>query len=333
LNNADVLLVNDDPNGQFQNYYLSALDSLGVTAYVWRQQSGFAPLSLMSRFKRNALIWYTGNAAGANVLTLAERDSIAAYLDRNGRIFLAGQNIAESLNGTSFLADRLHVAFVQNLNDFFLHGVQSDPVGRGLGTIVNAGATGANNQTSRDVLQPDGMAKACVVYDTTTGVVAGVRIENPANRSRVVFLGFGFEAIAEPRAGFATRAQVMRNVLNWLEGVTAIAEAAGAAENLPAQFHLSASYPNPFRVSFNAREAVIRYELPASRSVGRVILKIYDVMGREVKTLVDAPYQPGEFVTGWDGRNTAGDQVVSGVYFYQLKAGPFRQVQKLVFER
>ena len=334
LEPADVLLVNDDPNGDFQNYYLSALDSLRVTAFLWtQQQRGLAPVSLMSRFKRNTLIWYTGNAASANVLAPAERDSIAAYLDRGGRIFLTGQNIAESLNGTSFLANRLHVAFVQNLNDFLLHGVQNDPVGKGLTSILTAGATGANNQTSRDVLQPDGMAQACVVYDTTTGVVAGVRIEDPGNRSRLVFWGFGFEAIARPRQEFATREQVMRNVLNWLEGVTAVDERTARAETIPSAFHLSASFPNPFRVSANAKQVVIHYQLPLRPEAERVMLRIFDVLGREMVTLVDKPYQPGDFVARWDGRDEKGNLLGSGVYFYQLEAGSFRQVQKLVYVR
>jgi hypothetical protein len=195
LSVADVLLVNDDPDGGFADFYTSALSGLNLKDYVWVQKDrGVAKASAMLRFNKNLLIWYTGNATG-QTLTPAEQDSIAAYLDRGGRVFLTGQNIAEGLQGSAFLQDRLHLSFVRNIDDPLVHGVQSDPVGRGLGNILTAGFGGANNQNSRDLLQPDNVAKVSIVYDTTAGTVAGVRVENSVNGSKLVFFGFGFEAI------------------------------------------------------------------------------------------------------------------------------------------
>jgi hypothetical protein len=183
------------------------------------------------------------------------------------------------------------------------------------------------------VLQPDAIAKTCVVYDTLSGAAAGVRVENAGNGSRLVFFGFGFEAInAAP--GFARRENVMRNVLNWLEGTTAVDAPAGSSENLPAQFYLSASFPNPFSVSARAPETVIHYQVPASRSAARVTLKIYDVMGREVTTLVNEETQPpGFYRMAWNGRDQKGHLVRNGIYFYQLQSGNFHAVRKMVVVR
>lgn len=73
-------------------------------------------------------------------------------------------------------------------------------------------------------------------------------------------------------------------------------------------FSLSQNYPNPFNPS-----TVISYEVPAP---GRVVLRVYDVLGREVATLVDGMQQPGRHAVTWNAAGCA-----SGVYFYRLEAG------------
>jgi len=332
---ADVLLVNDDPGGAFANYYTSALDSLGLKAYVWTQRDrGVAKTSALALFKKNLLIWYTGNTTG-QTLSPAERDSLVAYLDHGGRLFLTGQNIAEGLQGTAFLRDRLHVSFVRNINDALCHGVQTDVIGRGLKNIATAGARGANNQTSRDLLQPDSVASVSIVYDTTQGTVAGVRVEDPANHSKLVFFGFGFEAVNPgqfPRPGFVGRVEVMRNVVAYLTGTAVYVQQGGSSSpSTPRTYRLSQNYPNPFNA-----ETVISYQwsvVSDQSAEKRVTLKIYDVLGREVRTLVDELQVPGEYRVTWDGRNNRGEAVASGVYFYQLKAGDFSQVRKMAYVR
>ncbi len=62
-------------------------------------------------------------------------------------------------------------------------------------------------------------------------------------------------------------------------------------------------------------------------------LSIYNTLGQKVRTLVSG-YQPmGSYVRSWDGRDDQGRTVASGIYLYQLAAGSFRQVKKLVLVR
>lgn len=327
---AQVLLVNDDPQAAYGNYYLDALRALNVTAYPWsRRERGAVPVSAMSKFQSNVILWFTGDATGGEVLNAAERDSISAHLNRGGKIFLSGQNIAESLQGTAFQRDRLHVSFLNNTPDFTLHGTPGDPIGNGLNSIITAGSGAANNQNSRDVLQPEALANACVVYDLNTQLVAGVRVENATNKSRLVLLGFGLEAVVN-RAGFASRENILLNAINWLNGTTAV-DNDPTPNHLPVAFHLSASYPNPFQLS--ARETIVRYDLPAQLVTQHVTLKVYDNLGREVATLVDKAYIPGAFTASWNGHTSTGERVKSGVYFYKLQAGAMQQVRKVVVVR
>ena len=91
---------------------------------------------------------------------------------------------------------------------------------------------------------------------------------------------------------------------------------------IPESFGLSQNYPNPFNP-----ETVIEYQLPAA---GRVSLKIYDMMGREVRTLVQGEQPAGYHRVQWDGRDQDGKKLNSGVYLYRIEAGSFSQTRKVV---
>lgn len=89
---------------------------------------------------------------------------------------------------------------------------------------------------------------------------------------------------------------------------------------LPGRHALSANYPNPFNPSTE-----IRYSLA---SAGAVSLRIYDLLGREVETLIEGMMQAGEHSAAWDAR-----QVPSGVYFYRLSADGFVETKKMLLLR
>ncbi len=86
---------------------------------------------------------------------------------------------------------------------------------------------------------------------------------------------------------------------------------------LPMEFKLGQNYPNPFNPA-----TTMCYQLPRT---GHVSLTVYDVLGREVAILVNEVKQPGVYTVRWDA---AGQP--SGVYFYQLRAGNYIQVKRLV---
>ncbi len=92
--------------------------------------------------------------------------------------------------------------------------------------------------------------------------------------------------------------------------------------SLPIEFTLSQNYPNPFNPSTR-----ISYELPGRLSVS---LKIYDVNGRLVRILVNEQQNAGEKIVQWDGKDQLGKIVTSGIYFYKLEAGPFKQIKQMV---
>jgi hypothetical protein len=89
---------------------------------------------------------------------------------------------------------------------------------------------------------------------------------------------------------------------------------------------LSQNSPNPFYSS-----TVIRYTLTEKVQTS---LRIYDVSGRVVRTLIDDEVErPGFYKIDWDGKGDKGEELSSGIYFYRLEAGDFRQTKKLIFVR
>ncbi len=92
---------------------------------------------------------------------------------------------------------------------------------------------------------------------------------------------------------------------------------------LPQQFDLQQNYPNPFNP-----ETTIKYQLSQS---GEVTLKVFNVLGQQVRTLVSKPQQAGSYTVTWDGRDDFGRPVASGIYIYRIKAGDqFRMSKRML---
>ncbi len=91
---------------------------------------------------------------------------------------------------------------------------------------------------------------------------------------------------------------------------------------IPTNYDLAQNYPNPFNPS-----TIISYSLPTSSNVRLVI---YDLLGREVKTLINNEQNAGNYKVQWNGDNNFGSKVSSGTYIYTIRTGDFYQARKMV---
>ncbi len=91
------------------------------------------------------------------------------------------------------------------------------------------------------------------------------------------------------------------------------------SSNIPKGFSLSQNYPNPFNPS-----TWIKYEIP-DYGGHKVELKVYDVMGKEIATLVDNQQSPGTYEVEWNA-----DNYPSGIYFYRLSTGTYTDAKKML---
>ena len=104
--------------------------------------------------------------------------------------------------------------------------------------------------------------------------------------------------------------------------VTAVEEVVGAG---PQQFALDQNYPNPFNSG-----TVIRFAVPTS---GEAELAVYNLAGQKVVNLEQGLREAGSYTLRWDGRNGAGRELASGVYFYRLRAEDRVETRKLLLLR
>jgi hypothetical protein len=105
-----------------------------------------------------------------------------------------------------------------------------------------------------------------------------------------------------------------------------------SSNSLPTEFSLLQNYPNPFNPS-----TIIQYEIPYQvRNDSRLVtLKVYDVLGNEVATLVNEEKQPGTYEVEFSAKGGSASggnaySLPSGIYFYQLKAGDYIETKKMV---
>jgi len=98
-------------------------------------------------------------------------------------------------------------------------------------------------------------------------------------------------------------------------GITDVPEE--KSNSVPTEFDLSQNYPNPFNPS-----TTISYAIPTD---GFVSLKIYDMLGKEVATLINEEKPAGDYTISFNANNLA-----SGMYIYKISSGPFNQTKKMI---
>jgi photosystem II stability/assembly factor-like uncharacterized protein len=97
---------------------------------------------------------------------------------------------------------------------------------------------------------------------------------------------------------------------------------------IPSTFSLSQNYPNPFNPSTKIRYTIAPPNLPRGEALEKVTLKMFDLLGKEVATLVNEVKQPGIYEVAFDA-----SELASAVYYYRLQAGDFTQTRKMILLR
>jgi hypothetical protein len=310
----DILLVDDDDGDIFETWYEEALTATAGN-YMWGRWDAHADSLDAAYFTGlDAVIWFTGNIfQDGHTISAADQEMLSAFLDNGGKLFLSGQGIGFDIRLDPFFSDYLHAHYDRNYpTGVNVSGVTDDPISDGMSFSLSGG-DGASNQTRQAAISPaDANSTVFLEYDSSA-FHAGLR--TVANNFRIVYLGFGFEAVNSA----AARTALMQNSLDWLFGIEAADD--GRTLLIPAKFALGYNYPNPFNP-----ETVIPYALPAR---SEITLRVFDMLGREVAVLATGMQEAGYHSAVWNAADFS-----SGVYFYRLEATSgtqsFRDTNKLV---
>lgn len=125
--------------------------------------------------------------------------------------------------------------------------------------------------------------------------------------------------------GGASKGTIYLDDLRVARVVTGVDDQGQLTDRLPNTFQLFQNYPNPFNPETN-----ISYQLPEP---GHVLLRIFNVTGQTVKTLINESQAVGSYTLSWNGLDDRGLPVASGVYFCHLQVGRFAQSRKMTLVR
>lgn len=93
-------------------------------------------------------------------------------------------------------------------------------------------------------------------------------------------------------------------------------------KNIPKEFSLAQNYPNPFNPS-----TIIKYSIP---EYSHVTLSVYNILGQKIKDIVDGYNKPGNYSVSWNGTDSYGEKVASGIYFYLINTEKFHNSRKMI---
>jgi hypothetical protein len=361
----------DDRGGPVQLYFDSVFDMLGIRDLVDRYDvlapSSIAANSLGSRVKNaitqirdcyRKIIWCSGNLSSGTIGDGSGNPEksddfglLFFFVDThpsNPGIYISGDDVAQewvTLSGSGGgwgggnpnagavdfrsiymnfnLVNGDHVAagepvspLLTALAPVFIHlGVPDKFIAYGGCPLIN----------DFDLLEATGLSQPAF-YNSSSGqayVLSQSTANAASSTARVILSGFSFSNIRDDTIDFPVdRADHLRDILIYMQNITAFPTA--VPERPDFVNRLDPNYPNPFNPT-----TTIRYSI---RSQGHVSLRVYDVTGALVRTLVHEVQTPRAegFEIEWDGSSNAGSRVASGVYFYRLVTEGFDETKKMV---
>jgi hypothetical protein len=174
-----------------------------------------------------------------------------------------------------------------------------------------------------DVIGASGSSRVEMSYNTASNANGGVLSSQTLNGNNatatVIMTGFSLAFAKDDETdGISDRAKFLRDSIVYMGNPLGQVTGAGPA----LKNSLTQNYPNPFNP-----QTTIAFTL---KDRGAMTLKVYNVNGQLVRTLIDGVRAAGPDTKVWDGHNDAGQSVSSGVYFYKLVTNNFSQTKKMV---
>ncbi len=263
---------------------------------------------------------------------------VDSWLQQGGKnMFATGDNIIQDLSASGANA----VAFRDKWFGVAYNNFEVKPlIGGQMAPHVSPITVASAPVLSKPYIAQGGCEGGINDFDAVTAVAPAVRIAQftsptgalgvypyaaavynnvTVNTARVVLMPYDLCYIWDgaPTGGIAVRAQILQDVLAFFGNLPG-----GAAVGVtPEAVFTARNFPNPFNPSTK-----IEFTLPAK---SQVELKIYNVRGELVKTLLNENMDATTHSVIWDGRNSTGQSVSSGVYFYSLKAGSYEKMEKM----
>ncbi len=269
--------------------------------------------------KYNYLVLLTNDYAGDITPFLNSINAIEKFMNGGGKVLMISRRLNSLMNQTK-MQNLFHIGSIQD--DLSLDA--SDALTATGGNFIPFHIKDTSTYLSRMVPDSTGLCKplftagdekiviGCAVYDnhgsSTKAVVIGIRPYRVENYDLAYNVEIILRAFKKDEDVFTTAA-VPETILDSV---------------LPSEYALFQNYPNPFNNS-----TVIAFYIPSN---SEVTLSVYNLQGQLIRRLYENKiFSNGVFTASWDGKNFAGEQVSSGIYFYQLKTPKSSISKKMMY--
>jgi hypothetical protein len=273
----------------------------------------------------DVVVWILGDESTADeTFSSAEQLLVQDYLRNGGKLFVSGSEVAWDLDRPSgptqadrdYLHNFLKARYAgDDANEYAVSG-DAATIFSGISLRYGLVAEGSPYEEDwPDFITPESSASVILHYGGATSTTyAGVAYRGmfPAGTQPggVVYIGFPFETVTTK----PNRDSLMARVYRYFDVASDIHE---VSQGIPVQTELLQNYPNPFNPTTSVEFRIGQF--------GLVRLRLYDLLGREVGTIVNEELPPGSYVRTFDGSSLA-----SGAYFYRLEVGDFTQTRRLL---
>lgn len=365
---ASILFVNHNAGREPQPYIAQTLTALGYKFDTWDVNgptSGignciggsnpadglyFWPATDVSKLLQySTIIWNSGDLQ-AFTITPQDEAVIQSWIQQPGKnrnFWIGGDDVGAelmanngALNYGNFVGFTCGVLWLRDIWENapkdtvepLVTGVNGGP-SAGVFMHLNGGCPILNNfdLLTLSATANTGKSGLFLTYPNTfaasTRYATDYNTFSPTDSARVVWDGFGFNAIEEGGQRLVFTKDIVKDYFKEANCYVAsgVDDGGGGANAPPARNALGQNAPNPFNP-----ETVIRYSLA---SAGPVAIRIYNVSGALVRTLVDKVQTAGDHLERWNGTDDHGRPLPSGAYFYRLESGGFLDSKKLILLR
>ena len=248
-----------------------------------------------------------------HVLSEAEGNILKDYLDNGGNVYMEGGD-TWAYDSPSPVHTYFHITGVADgTGDLStVSGVEgTDFAG------VELAYAGANNW-----IDHLGDASGAELILENRSPEYGVGVSYNSGTYKTIGTSFQFGGLTDGE-GDNNKRELLTRILNYFGfNITGIDD---NGNNIPDNFTLNQNYPNPFNPSTN-----ISYNLKTTADVNLII---YNSLGQKIKELVSQHQPAGKYKIKWDGKNSSGMLMPSGIYFIRLEAGSFVKTRRMLLLR
>ena len=332
--------------------HLNLSEGVGYDTYVTRaptslQGNGLGGRATAAQIGVYPALLYTSGTLSTGTLSNGDGGDdiglLTAWLESGDRgLYLTGDNLVADLNGggsaqAAFLSDWLGLTLQSDDLRPLIAGQSAPLVERTAGNPVflnidewvadGSCQTGGSLNTFDAVVAGSGAVRLAEFTDPygSMGIYtysAATLFVDPTSSSRVISMPYDFAFIADgpgtakASAALSTGGRVLRDVLLYLDVYDPIGGVIPAAGRFTTRL-----FPNPFNPVTR-----IDYNLPRAEHLG---IKVYNLRGELVRTLIDEQREAGPGFVVWDGKNAGGADQASGVYFYEARTADDVAVGKM----